>query len=552
MRIGEQSWMSKVYRESKESKRQYFEQEECFKKLFNKYYFNSNSIVETKSLENSKLKFQKGGVPLSLEGQGECVYVDQTDNHTLVIGPTGSKKSRLVAIPTVEILCASKESMIISDPKAEIYIRTAKKLSEEGYKVKVLNLRAPEIGECWNPLAIPYKFFCEGNLDKAYEFTNDIAVNLTKTDASKGDPFWDNSAGSLFFGLTILLFKYCKEFNLPNEAVHIGNVIKLRTTMLSGNDLTIRQHPLWKYAQNDIFISASLRGTIEAANETRASILSVFDQKMRIFSIQPNLVNMLGYNTIEFDKIDKMPTVIFLVLPDEKTSYHNLVSLFIKQSYEYMINLAEGNRKGNPFKTGQMKIRVNYILDEFSSLPTIKDFPAMITASRSRNIRFNLFIQSKNQLLLRYAEETDTIQSNCNNWIFLTSREVKFLQEISNLCGNTKDNSKPILSISDLQRLDKQSGEALILCGRLKPFIAKLPDINKYDNGKYNEYEYPKTKNNKKAFDLEFNFGMDYKNTKKKLENLGIQLGDNIDSSYLIQQINRKIDELNNSNKREE
>ena len=96
MRIGEQSWMSKVYRESKESKRQYFEQEECFKKLFNKYYFNSNSIVETKSLENSKLKFQKGGVPLSLEGQGECVYVDQTDNHTLVIGPTGSKKSRLV------------------------------------------------------------------------------------------------------------------------------------------------------------------------------------------------------------------------------------------------------------------------------------------------------------------------------------------------------------------------------------------------------------------------------------------------------------------------
>ena len=133
----------------------------------------------------------------------------------------------------------------------------------------------------------------------------------------------------------------------------------------------------------------------------------------------------------------------------------------------------------------KMKVRVNYILDEFSSLPTIKDFPTMITAARSRNIRFNLIIQSKHQLLERYKEETETIQSNCNNWIFFTSREVKLLEELSILCGKHSNGEKYVIPPDSLQHLNKERGEALILSGRLYPYITILADINKYDGGKY-------------------------------------------------------------------
>ena len=169
-----------------------------------------------------------------------------------------------------------------------------------------------------------------------------------------------------------------------------------------------------------------------------------------------------------------------MLLPDEKTSYHNLVSLYIKQSYEYLIykaqNFVDSNRT--------LGIRVNYILDEFSSLPTISDFPAMITAARSRNIRFNLFLQSKKQLFLKYDEECNTIMSNCENWIYLSSRELDFLKELSQLCGETNSgNRKPLLSVSDLQKLDKEKGQVLILSGRNKPLITFLPDIDFYDEG---------------------------------------------------------------------
>ena len=196
---------------------------------------------------------------------------------------------------------------------------------------------------------------------------------------------------------------------------------------------------------------------------------------MRALAIQPSLLNMLSHNDIDYDSITEKPTAIFLIVPDEKTGYHSLISLFVKQSYEYLVYKAQ-----QEIACGKnLKYRVNYILDEFSSLPTINDFPAMITAARSRNIRFNLFLQSKHQLNLRYNEEANTIMANCENWIFLTSREIVFLREVSELCGElTNSQSKHLLTTSELQRLDKSSGEALVLHGRAKPFISRLADID--------------------------------------------------------------------------
>lgn len=425
-----------------------------------------------------------GGIPISYDKEKGKVYIDQTDKHSVIVGQTGAKKSRLLAMPLVRILGAAKESMVISDPKAEIYYRTAGYLYKSGYNIKVINLREPNQGHAWNPLALPYKFYKEGNIDRAYEFANDIAVNLTIIDKSLGDAFWDNSAGTLFFGLILLLFKFCHEHNLPDENVCISNILELRNDLFSTNTPEI--NPIWEYAKKDRFIETMLIGTVATANDTRAGILSVFDQKMRAFSVQPALLDMLARNDSGYDSITERPTAVYLLLPDEKTGYHNLVSLYIKQSYEYLVYKVQSSMV-NKTKQG---IRVNYILDEFSSLPSISDFPAMITAARSRNIRFNLFLQSKKQLYLRYNEECDTIMSNCENWIFLSSREVDFLKELSELCGEG-GNKRNLLSVSDLQKLNKEKGQALILTGRNKPYITCLPDIDFYDDGKV-AYEAPR------------------------------------------------------------
>lgn len=412
----------------------------------------------------------KGGIPLVYDGN--TAYVDAEDSHTLIIGSTGSKKTRLVVMPAVKLLGQAGESMIISDPKAEVYNRTALEMAEHGYQIRVINFRNPSVGDCWNPLAIPFAFYKQGDIDRACEFVNDIAGNLILSEVSKADPFWDYCASDLLFGLIMLAFKRTRN----PKGVSIRTILQLRQKMFDNNGNVDRS--LRSEASMDPLIYSSLVGTLNSPEKTRTSILAVFDQKMRCFMYQKNLTEMMDENTISLDDAGEKKTVFYLIMPDEKTTYHRLAALFIKQSYEYLIYLAQATG------VGSFKIRINYMLDEFSSLPTIKDFPTMISAARSRNIRFNLVVQSQSQLKSRYHEEAETIQSNCNNWIFLTSRELDLLKEISSLCG-TKADGKPILSVSALQHLDKNQGQALLLCGRLFPYITELKDINCYDNGAF-------------------------------------------------------------------
>lgn len=484
-----------------------------------------------------------GGVPVYYNPEEKKTYIDQTDKHTMVFGSTASKKSRLVAMPTVMILAAAKESMIISDPKAEIYLRTASFLSSQGYNVQVLNLREPQYGSAWNPLYIPYLLYKAGEIDRAYEFANDIAVNLTNIDKSKKEAFWDNSAGSFFFGLILLLFKYCSEHDLPIDAVSIGNIIALRNSLVSGTDRKVRNNPLWNYAKSDPFISSILIGTIETANDTRAGILSTFDEKIRAFSIQPSLLAMLSQNDFNYDSLRNTPTAFFLIMPDEKTGYHSLASLFIKQSYEYLIFETQQRY----IRGDSIGLRINYILDEFSSLPTISDFPAMITAARSRNIRFNLFLQSLHQLKLRYQEESETIMSNCENWFFLASRELELLREFSELCGTVGGNtSKPLLSVTDLQRLDKDAGEVLILSGRNKPFISQLADIDLYEPPSYRPEIY-KQKQQYSGYDIDFSktpLATALPSIFEPMRDISDPLAQSIDLDDMIKHLDAKIKEL--------
>lgn len=508
--------MSKVYEKAKSEKfGKYFSRTEDFEKNLASYFVKDCKLKSSRRFGVAG----KGGVPLSFNASTNTVFIDDSDAHSLIIGSTGSKKSRLVAMPTVRILSLAKESMIISDPKAEIYKRTAYDLKNKGYKIVVINLREPNKGDAWNPLAVPYNFYCANELDRAYEFANDIAVNLSLIDKSQKDPFWDNSAASFFFGLIMLLFKYCKDNNKDSKYVNIANILELRNCILS-DDFEINTR-LKSIARKDPFIYSLLVGTLESASGTMKSILSTFDQKMRTFTIQPSLLGMLSGSELLFENIQQEPTAIFLIVPDEKTTYHNLVSLFIKQSYEYMIFNSQSK-----FIDDIMPIRVNYILDEFSSLPSIHDFPAMITAARSRNIRFNLFVQSKHQLDLRYKEEADTIRANCSNWIFLVSRELSLLKEVSELCGEKRDNGAilPVLSVVDLQRLDKDEGEVLILSGRNKPFITQLLDIDKYDLKNYSELNLRYYDRN--VGDIRLNFYDDLKSNQSPSKSINDILGE--------------------------
>jgi type IV secretion system protein VirD4 len=465
-----------------------------------------------------------GGVPLY--SNGDIAYVENTDCHSLIIGATGSKKTRLIAMPTLQILAKAGESFVATDPKGELYNRTYNTLNENGYKTLVINLRNPSTGNCWNPLELPYKLSTSDDpieRDKARELLDDLARNIIPS-TNERDPFWENSAQDFLLGLFELLFRN----HTCVEEINLRSVCLLRAQAMS-NELIKRNY----YGEIDpnSFEYICLSGTVEAPDNTRRSILSVFDQHTRIFSSQNALIQLLSSNQIDFSMLGKEKIALFLILPDEKTTYHKLVSIFIKQCYEQLI--LEAQKSTNKL----LARRVNFVLDEFSSLPTIRDFSAMITAARSRNIRFNLIMQSENQLRTRYGHsEAQTIKGNCSNWLFLTSRELPLLEEISKLAGE-KTRYVPLISVSTLQRLSKERGQVLVFHGRSYPYVSTLADISKYSDCADESVEIPvKPRENRelKFFSfMELNNSLVKKRSKGRLDskNDGNSLEDNLVSN---------------------
>jgi len=461
------------------------------------------SLKEKKFLSKNKSDFpyaMDGGIPLSWSENTETLYLDSSDKHTLIVGSTGSQKSRLFVMPTVKTLGYAGESMIITDPKGEIYKRTAKELSDLEYEVRVLNFRLPKQSASWNPLAEAYKKFFNDDIAKACELIADIAEIIGKNESSVTDPYWDIATSDFCYGLILLLFKYCKDNKEQSGKVNMNNLIRLRRAMFDNGSNPISA--FWDYAEKDkdygSMICAALSGTYSNAENTRKNILSMFDSKVRSFSARQDLLEMMSSNNLSLENVGRKKTAIYLIIPDEKTTTHNLVSMFVKQSYEFFIEQTQS------LVNQAMPVRINYVLDEFSSLPKIKDFPAMITAARSRNIRFYLIVQSKYQLSRNYGADAETIRSNCLNWIFITSRELDFLNEVSDLCGKRSDGDKPILSIAELQCLDRKKGEVLILSDRMGPYLTYMPSIDRYDNKKYEILPFEKL-NEEILEPLEFN-----------------------------------------------
>ena len=63
------------------------------------------------------------GIPIISDGHE--AYVDSKDTHTLIFGATGSKKTRLFCMPTINFFIKAGESFVATDPKGELYDRTA-------------------------------------------------------------------------------------------------------------------------------------------------------------------------------------------------------------------------------------------------------------------------------------------------------------------------------------------------------------------------------------------------------------------------------------------
>ena len=126
------------------------------------------------------------GIVIGAEKKGGNVEVITTSQlHALIVGTTGSGKTTGFVDQNIAVLGKSKgkPSIVISDPKKELYEKHARTLEKEGYKISVLDLREPYSSERWNPMNV---------LLRRIRLVKDLENNLQQKDGkyySAGEVF---------------------------------------------------------------------------------------------------------------------------------------------------------------------------------------------------------------------------------------------------------------------------------------------------------------------------------------------------------------------------
>lgn len=404
---------------------------------------------------------------------GKKAYTADREASSIIVGGTGSKKTRNVVTEHVLSSAYAGNSLIVHDPKADIYKHTKKYLEKKGYKIYVLNYRNPDFGDCFNPLQFAAELYKNGKQDRARELMMNFANTIFQTVRSEKDAFWHITAAGFFAGLCETL---CLEFE--TEQVSIDNIYNLH---LQGEDrirgVNCLKHYFDKHSDERCW--KLIYPVISAPNETRSSLYAVFGGALTNYVQNDAVVRQTSSSSFSVEDLVNEKSALFLITRDEGTAYDALLTATIDLIYSLLVDIADRN-------DGKLSRNLTFILDEFGNMAPMPYCERKISLSRARGISFNIVCQSFEQLSLVYGKErASVILGNCNNIVYLHSNDISIVKYISALCGERdgdtiSDIKLPLCSVHLLRHLDKESGECLMLLNRMNPFITRLLDISEY------------------------------------------------------------------------
>lgn len=363
--------------------------------------------------EQYKILSKNKGIILA---EDNYLPVDKIGNvNVLVVGGSGSGKSATYSIPNAYQMLGS---YVFTDPKGELYDKTAGYLKANGYDIKVLNLVNPENSDGYNPL-----MHIQSEID--VDVIANTIIKGQDSDGKGSDPFWDNNAEMLLKSLIYYLLE-----KRPKEEINLTSCAEMVRAAASSNGTNLLRElmselPLSHPARTN-FQSVEV---VAGSEKTYSSILSTLQSKLGKFDSQ-EIANVTSTNTINFEDIANHKTVVYVISSDTHTAYNFLLTIFFAQMIQQLYNYADMNG-------GRLKVPTYFILDEFANIGQIPDFDKKISTSRSRGISFSVILQNLDQLEAVYEKSYETIMGNCDTHVFLGSNSFKTVEYFSKQLGET-------------------------------------------------------------------------------------------------------------------
>ncbi|MDE6028738.1 MAG: type IV secretory system conjugative DNA transfer family protein [Clostridiales bacterium] len=401
--------------------------------------------------------------------------------HTLNIGTTRSGKTTGFVDPVIQILCRTKTkpSMIITDPKGELFRKHAATLKAKGYNVLVLDIADPYRSARWNPFAAV--------IEKTRQIKQAEAAELSTVTVQKSGKYIDingvvhdtfaqadtinKSLGKYVFGGKVFK-KLAQAENARRvfiQELQDEIFVDLQDIIYTICPITSQQEPVWEQGARNFILALAIamwedlyageceekrfnlhtlyKNVIDYGTEEKVPILSDFlsagrdefskaaglagtvlsSQEKQLTSYLSTAQNYIvgftdsgircltSWNDIDIGKFDEQPTALFIKIPDEKENRHFLVTLLITQMYKILVEKARRNYRNKETKDEELKRNVYFIMDEFGNLPKFPNIRKIMAVGASRKIFMLPIIQSFAQLDVIYGKDEAAIIRDNSN-----------------------------------------------------------------------------------------------------------------------------------------
>lgn len=341
------------------------------------------------------------------------------NKHIAVFGASSSGKTYSFVMPFCFQALRRRESLIITDPKGELYEETAEYFRNDGYIVRRFDLKKPILSDGWDLLAEVFD-----DPDRISIMADTIWHNLEGT--GKGGVF-DSGPKSLLMALITLV---ALDETLPPEEKTIENVY--------GHLV----HPDGEKHLEDIFNPARIKSkkaqaackayhTFKSASPNlRGSIMAGLSNQLNIFQ-QQTVCDVLSTPDIDLTLPGKRPCVYYCILADMHETYRFVSALFFSFLFQDLVDYAD-SRPGR-----KCEVPVNFLLDEFANIGTIPGFDKKLATVRSRGLNITIILQDINQLKNYYENSYLSILSNCATHICIGFNDPETAKFFSERAGET-------------------------------------------------------------------------------------------------------------------
>ena len=336
--------------------------------------------------------------------------------NNLLIARVGAGKTTRNIIPNVLARLGTDSSLVINDPKGEVFDITSESLRRDGFNVILINPERPDISAQFNPLL---------EIGNEIELEQNAEIIVKTGNPNEKDSFW-NAGATRFVSLFLKTLRNAAVaegrpiFTLSNLATLFQNFgsdgsaledFMMRNTVNSSDPADARLWNEWK---------GLLTGNEEGVNSFVLNAITA----LRALS-NPNLEWLTATSDFRLTDLRKQKMAIFFVTPPQHQEYYAfLTSLFFRSAFNAAMRQLP--RKDD--------LPIYVLFDEFAHC-TIPGFVSTANTIRGYRVSLTIVLQSIAQLSARYGKDTaQAILGGFNNAMTLSGSDpetARFFQDIS-------------------------------------------------------------------------------------------------------------------------